>query len=331
MLSGDHSPQSKDKGNQFNELILHYLNNQLLPLTHSTLQVNIGRQCNQLCNHCHLDASPKQTDAMTLTTMKKVLGFAERIKPTRLDITGGAPELHPYLCSFIESAHQFINHIQIRTNLTVLSHPRMDSLLRFFRDNQIKLIASLPCYLREEVDAQRGDGVFHTSIQILQQLNQLGYGLSPNLHLDLVHNPEGAFLPPPQFELEAIYRKVLRDKYNITFNRLLTITNMPIGRFHTFLVQSEQENYYSELLRSSFNPLTLEKLMCRHQIHVGSSGQLYDCDFNFALGMRIKVNADDLLQISRHILLTREIITGDHCFGCTAGSGSSCEGALDSY
>jgi radical SAM/Cys-rich protein len=267
---------------------------------------------------------------MSLTTYNKVLEFAKRIKPTRLDITGGAPELHPHLYSFIESATRVSNQIQIRTNLTVLSQPGMDSLLSLFRDNQIKIIASLPCYYRDEVDAQRGDGVFQTSIQMLQQLNQLGYGLRPNLLLDLVHNPEGAFLPPPQSELETVYRKILQEKFNIAFNQLLTITNMPIGRFRDVLEATHQKQSYLGRLRSAFNPNTLDKLMCRHQIHVGPSGRLYDCDFNFALGIPTKISVDDLQQISSNMLLTREILTGDHCFGCTAGSGSSCEGALSS-
>jgi len=330
MIVHKRSTNSRDRANQFNEVILPYLNDRLFPLTLSTLQVNIGRQCNQVCKHCHLDASPKQNDAMALKTMMNVLDFARLIQPVRLDVTGGAPELHPHLCSFIKSAHQFIDNIQIRTNLTVLSQLKEDRILNFFRDNHIQLIASLPCYHRDEVDAQRGDGVFHTSIRILQKLNKLGYGIHPHLHLDLVHNSEGAFLPSPQSELEATYRKELQEQYNIAFNRLLTITNMPIGRFHDVLIQTQQEEYYSELLRSSFNPITLDKLMCRHQIHIGSSGKLYDCDFNFALGLPSKINADDLRQISSHMLLTREIVTGDHCFGCTAGSGSSCEGALDS-
>jgi radical SAM/Cys-rich protein len=262
--------------------------------------------------------------------MKQVLEFAQQLQPDRLDITGGAPELHPHLCSFIESARNIINHIQVRTNLTILNQPRMSSTLNYFRDNQVKVIASLPCYELEEVDSQRGTGVFRTSIHILQHLNRLGYGLNPELKLDLVYNPEGAFLPPPQSKLETTYREILSEKHNIVFNRLLTITNMPIGRFNDLLEQSHQQDHYIELLHSSFNPLTLEHLMCRHQIHVGPSGQIYDCDFNFALGLPSTLFVDDLSQVSRQILLSREIVTRDHCYGCTAGSGSSCEGALES-
>jgi radical SAM/Cys-rich protein len=262
--------------------------------------------------------------------MKQVLEFAQQLQPDRLDITGGAPELHPHLCSFIESARHIINHIQVRTNLTVLKQPKTSSTLKYFRDNQVKLIASLPCYELEEVDSQRGSGVFHTSIHVLQHLNHLGYGLNPKLQLDLVYNPEGAFLPPPQSRLETTYREILSEKHNIVFNRLLTITNMPIGRFYNFLEQSHQQDHYFKLLRSSFNPLTLEYLMCRHQIHVGPTGQVYDCDFNFALDLPSTIFIDDLSKLSRQTLLSREIVTGDHCYGCTAGSGSSCEGALDS-
>ena len=315
--------------NQFTKVVHQHLGTQLFPLSHSTLQVNIGRRCNQLCKHCHLNASPDHTDAMTHKTMRQVLEFAQHLQPDRLDITGGAPELHPHLCSFIESARDIINHIQLRTNLTVLKQPRMSSTLRYFCDNQVKLIASLPCYEPDEVDSQRGSGVFHTSIRVLQHLNHIGYGLNPELQLDLVYNPEGAFLPPPQSRLETTYRKILSEEHNIVFNRLLTITNMPIGRFNDFLKQSHQHDHYFELLRSSFNPLTLERLMCRHQIHVGPSGQVYDCDFNFALGLPSSILVDNLSEVSSQILLSREIVIGDHCYGCTAGSGSSCEGALD--
>ena len=266
---------------------------------------------------------------MTVKTMKQLLEFAHQLQPDRLDITGGAPELNPHLCSFIESARHIINHIQVRTNLTVLKQLKTSSTLKYFRDNQVKLIASLPCYELEEVDSQRGSGVFHTSIHVLQHLNRLGYGLNPELQLDLVYNPEGAFLPPPQSQLETTYREILSEKYNIVFNRLLTITNMPIGRFNNFLEQSHHQDQYFKLLHSSFNPLTLEHLMCRHQIHVGPTGQVYDCDFNFALDLPSTIFVDDLSQLSRQTLLSREIVIGDHCYGCTAGSGSSCEGALD--
>lgn len=316
--------------NQFINDVHQHLGTQLFPLSHSTLQVNIGRQCNQLCNHCHLDASPTHKDAMTHKTMTQVLEFAQHLQPDCLDITGGAPELHPYLCSFIDSARHIINHIQVRTNLTVLKQPRMSSTLKCFHDNQIKLIASLPCYEPDEVDIQRGSGVFHTSIHMLQHLNRLGYGLNPKLQLDLVYNPEGAFLPPPQSKLETTYREILSNTHNVVFNRLLTITNMPIGRFKNYLEQSHQQDQYIELLRSSFNPLTLEHLMCRHQIHVGPSGQIYNCDFNYALGIPSTIGVDDLSQVSNQTLLSRDIVTGNHCYGCTAGSGSSCEGALNS-
>jgi radical SAM/Cys-rich protein len=305
------------------------LHNSLQPLDLHTLQVNIGRQCNQRCTHCHINASPRENDLMTSTTMKQVIQLARTIQPALLDITGGAPELHPNLCAFIECAYHVIPRIQVRTNLTVLSPSYHDTLIRFFTDKHVKLIASLPCYLKDEVDNQRGAGVFEMSIRVLQQLNRQGYGVNPSLPLDLVYNPDGAFLPPHQSELESKYREILEQKYNIVFNRLLTITNMPIGRFQAFLHRTQQEARYQKLLTSTFNPLTLPQLMCRYQIHVGSDGQLYDCDFNYGLGMPCKLGEHDLSTVSSEILHNRYIVTGDHCFGCTAGHGSSCNGALD--
>jgi radical SAM/Cys-rich protein len=219
--------------------------------------------------------------------------------------------------------------VQVRTNLTVLLEPEMKGMPEFFRDQEIQVVASMPCYLEENVAAQRGEGVYGNSIAAIRQLNTLGYGYDPRLSLHLVYNPGGPFLPPEQSSLETDYRRQLRERFGIQFNRLLTITNMPIGRFLTILQKQDQEKDYLELLQNSFNPNTLDGLMCRHQISVGWNGMLFDCDFNLALSLPVNHGAPDHIQyFNPSNLLRRRIVTGSHCFACTAGFGSSCGGAL---
>ena len=293
------------------------------------LQVNLGLRCNQQCTHCHLDASPRRTEMMEWPVMELVLEAARRVHPRLVDLTGGAPELSPQFRRFVTALRQGGHAVQVRTNLTVLLEPGMSDLPEFFRQQQIRLVASLPCYLEENVCAQRGEGVYEKSIAAIQRLNALGYGSADALPLNLVYNPGGPFLPPSQTNLEGDYRRELGRRFGIQFTHLLTITNMVLGRFERKLDRENQRQGYLQQLRDSFNPETVGGLMCRHQISVGWDGTLYDCDFNLALGLPVNHGAPDHIRsFSPEDLGTRRIVTGEHCFGCTAGSGSSCGGAL---
>jgi len=293
------------------------------------LQVNLGLRCNQQCVHCHLEASPDQTEIMEWATMELVLEAARGARAQLVDLTGGAPELNPHFCRFVKALRKEKHQVQVRTNLTVLLEPGMEEVPELFQEHKIRLVASMPCYLEENVCAQRGKGAYGKSIEAIKQLNALGYGSNPDLPLNLVYNPGGAFLPPSQSALEEDYRRELGSRFGITFTRLLTITNMPLGRFRMQLHRQNQERNYIELLRKSFNPQTIEGLMCRHQLSVGWDGTLYDCDFNLALRLPVDHGAPDHITSFDLIdLAKRRIVTGDHCFGCTAGSGSSCCGAL---
>ena len=298
-------------------------------LTHRTLQVNVGNRCNHLCTHCHVQATPNSTDIMKWGTMEGVLEVAEKINPELIDITGGAPELNPLLPRFLAALADRNYKVQVRTNLTVLLDTELRGQMEQYRDLQIRLVGSLPCYIEADVDQVRGDGVFKKSLQVLQSLNALGYGVTPELELDLVFNPEDASLPPNQSQLEDTYKEILSSEFGIHFNRLLTITNMPIGRFKQLLEVEMQFTQYQQLLEEAFNPDTLEKLMCRHQVCIGWDGLIYDCDFNFAINLPVTTTLQHIHQFDSVSHRTREIVTGLHCFGCTAGSGSSCAGALE--
>lgn len=313
----------------FSEIMCNKTGSKLRGLTHTTLQVNVGNRCNQLCYHCHVKATPESENVMSWKTMESILKVAGEVKPELFDITGGAPELNPFLPRFLKSLSNQEHDVQVRTNLTVLQDSGMDEMMDLYKELQIRLVASLPCYLEEDVDHQRGEGVFKDSIEILWKLNELGYGLESELELDLVFNPEGPFLPPEQSQLEATYKEVLLNEYNIHFNNLLTITNMPIGRFQEWLEAQGNATEYQELLVSAFNASTLDRLMCRHQICVGWDGLLYDCDFNLALGLPVVTTPNRVTHFDAISHRNREIVTGPHCFGCTAGSGSSCSGALE--
>ena len=293
------------------------------------LQVNLGLRCNQQCVHCHLEASPDRTEIMEWATMELVLEAARGSRAQLVDLTGGAPELNPHFCRFVKALRKEKHQVQVRTNLTVLLEPGTEEVPELLQEHKIRLVASMPCYLEENVCAQRGKGAYGKSIEAIKQLNALGYGSNPDLPLNLVYNPGGAFLPPSQSALEEDYRRELGSRFGITFTRLLTITNMPLGRFRMQLHRQNQERNYIELLRKSFNPQTIEGLMCRHQLSVGWDGTLYDCDFNLALRLPVDHGAPDHITSFDLIdLAKRRIVTGDHCFGCTAGSGSSCCGAL---
>jgi len=315
--------------NDFEKRVARTTTDGLHSLRIETLQVNLGLLCNQQCVHCHLEASPDRMDIMEWTTMELVLQAARSAQAQLVDLTGGAPELNPHFCRFVKALRQEKHQVQVRTNLTVLLEPGMEEVPQLFRNHKIRLVASMPCYLEENVCAQRGKGVYEKSIEAIKRLNALGYGSNPDLPLSLVYNPGGPFLPPLQSALEADYRRELGSRFGINFTRLLTITNMPLGRFRRQLHRQNQERNYLELLQKSFNLKTVEGLMCRHQLSVGWDGTLYDCDFNLALQLPVDHGAPDHIT-SFHLidLAKRRIVTGDHCFGCTAGSGSSCGGAL---
>jgi len=295
-----------------------------------TIQVNVGLVCNQSCVHCHVKASPARTESMDGTTMERVLDVARQIRPSLVDITGGAPELNPNLRRFILALGEEGIPAQVRTNLTVLLEPGQEDTPEFFRANGVRLVASMPCYLAENVEAQRGTGVYEKSIDAIRLLNGLGYGIDPDLPLNLVYNPGGPTLPAPQERLEADYRRELGERFGIRFTRLLTITNMPIGRFRAQLRAQDRLGEYVRLLQEAFNPRTVEGVMCRTQLSVAWDGTLYDCDFNLALGLPVDHGAPSHIRdFSPEALAGRRIVTGEHCFGCTAGCGSSCAGALD--
>jgi radical SAM/Cys-rich protein len=315
--------------NDFEKRVKTVAGDALCSLDVEILQVNLGLKCNQECYHCHLEASSRRQEMMDWPTMELVLKAAREVGCRVVDLTGGAPELNPHFRRFLVALRQQGHPVQARTNLTALLEPGFEDLADFFRDHQIQLVASMPCYLEENVRAQRGKGVYEKSIAALQRLNALGYGRQPDLPLNLVYNPGGPFLPPSQGGLEDDYRQELRERFGIFFTRLLTITNMPLGRFQKELRRHQQEQQYLQLLRTSFNPQTVPGLMCRHQLSVGWDGTLYDCDFNLALGLPVNHGVPDNIRSFRAPdLRSRRIVTGEHCFACTAGSGSSCGGAL---
>ena len=302
----------------------------LTALTLNMLQVNVGLLCNQSCVHCHVKASPKRTESMTDAIMDQVIDIAAAVRPQYVDITGGAPEMHPNLQSFITRLRDIDIPVQVRTNFTVLTLPDKADYPEFFRDHKVHLVGSMPCYLEENVDAQRGVGVYAQSIDAIKMLNAVGYGIEEDLPLNLVYNPGGPVLPPAQETLEADYRRELKHRFGIEFTKLLTITNMPIGRFQQTLKKANQLDAYRKLLHDSFNQDTVEGLMCRHQISIAWDGTFYDCDFNLALGMPLNHGGPAHIdQFNLKEILKRRIVTADHCFGCTAGHGSSCSGALD--
>ncbi len=295
------------------------------------LQVNLGNLCNQNCQHCHINASPQGENMMSKKVIDDVLGFLAGYKITTLDITGGAPELNPHFEYLVKKARLLVDELIVRSNLSVLFEPGKGHLPEFFKDNQVHLICSMPCYLKENVDRQRGSGTFDKSLKALKVLNQLGFSKDKELKLDLVYNPQGPNLPPDQAELEKDYKQKLKQDYDLSFNRLITITNVPIKKFKTYLEsQGIYEKYY-ELLKNNFNPEVLESLMCHTFLSVGFDGRLYDCDFNQALSLAIKTENNNILTIDRldpQRLEGKEILIGEHCLSCTAGSGSGCQGAL---
>ena len=299
-----------------------------------TVQINLGKLCNQACLHCHVDAGPKRTEIMAPQTAELALELIRAAEARTVDLTGGAPELNPSFRFLVEQNRQDGRHVLDRCNLTVLFEPGQEDLTEFLAAHQVEIFASLPCYSEENVTAQRGHGVYEKSIHALRQLNALGYGRAGSgLVLNLVYNSVGAHLPPPQKNLEADYKRELGERFGLTFNSLVTITNMPIARFAHSLERDGKLTEYMELLAQTFNPATLESLMCRHLVSVSWDGYLYDCDFNQMLDLRLgngtplrlgEHSADSLVRQ----LIGRDIRLDAHCYGCTAGAGSSCGGAL---
>lgn len=293
------------------------------------LQVNVGRLCNQACNHCHVDAGPKRTEIMAWDTMEKILGWAGAAGISAVDITGGAPEINPDFRRFIDGFLAQGAHVTVRCNLTVLLETGQEDLASWYAQRRIRLVCSLPCYTKKNVDAQRGDGVFEKSIEALQRLNAAGYGRDETLVLDLVYNPGGAFLPGAQDKLETDYKQRLKEDFGVVFSRLMTITNLPINRFAHFLERTGQHDSYLQLLEQSFNPATVPGLMCRHLISVDWLGRVYDCDFNQMLDLPLGDKPHrHLWDIDVKNLAGETIAVDSHCLGCTAGAGSSCGGAL---
>ncbi len=299
-----------------------------------TLQLNLGYTCNQSCKHCHVNAGPKRTEQMSLDTIEDVLRFARQHAVNTLDLTGGAPELNPHFRYLVEQAHADGMKIIDRCNLTILFEPGQEDLAEFLTQHGVEVVASLPCYSQENVDKQRGKGVFNNSIEGLKKLNSLGYGIEGSgLELNLMYNPGGAFLPPPQHSLESDYKHRLMTQFGIQFNRLLTLTNMPIARFGSTLVSKGTFDDYMHLLKQSHNHDNLHTVMCRNLISIDWQGIIYDCDFNQMLDMPSQFNGHGTLHISQldsSLLNDNSIRVAEHCYGCTAGCGSSCGGALSS-
>lgn len=295
-----------------------------------TLQINVGKFCNQACHHCHVEAGPKRTEIMDERVADRVLElFAGTPSIETVDITGGAPELNRNFSRFVLLARSLGRHVIDRCNLTVLFEPGQEDLAHFLAGNSVEIVASLPCYTAKNVDQQRGRGVFQKSIDALRLLNSVGYGhQNSSLVLNLVYNPLDASLPPEQAKLEADYKQQLREKFGIEFNHLFTITNMPIRRFADFLVRTGKLQAYMSLLVNHFNPANVEGLMCRSMVSVGWNGEIYDCDFNQMLEISAPA-ARTIWEIESFAVLERSrIATASHCFGCTAGAGSSCGGSL---
>ncbi len=295
------------------------------------LQVNLGYLCNLSCVHCHVNAGPTRTELMTAEMVDLLLEVAAKLGVHTLDLTGGAPELNPEFRRLVSMATDRGLHVIDRCNLTVLFEPGQEDLARFLAEHGVEITASLPCYLEENVEEQRGKGVYNTSIEAIRSLNALGYGRDPGLQLNLVYNPVGPVLPPPQAGLEADYKRELGQRYGITFNQLFTITNMPISRFGAVLLSQGQYTDYMGLLRNSFSDDNMAGLMCRSLLSVDWQGFVYDCDFNQMLELPI-LASDSRLHLRELLdgdaLVGRSIVTGEHCYGCTAGQGSSCGGAL---
>jgi len=297
-----------------------------------TLQVNLGYVCNQTCVHCHVNAGPKRTESMTRETIDQVLAYLAASGAATIDLTGGAPELNPHFRHLVEGARSLGVKVMDRCNLTILFEPGQEGLAEFLAAHEVQVVASLPCYTEELVDRQRGKGVYDASVRAIRLLNAVGYGREGSgLVLDLVYNPQGPSLPPPQAKLEADYKRVLGETFGIVFNHLYTLANMPIQRFGSMLISKGQFNSYMSLLRDAHREENLDGVMCRSLVSVDWQGYLYDCDFNQMLGLPLVVagrRRPHLRDVMERDIEGNPIVVRDHCYGCTAGQGSSCGGAL---
>ena len=300
--------------------------------TLETLQVNLGYLCNQSCVHCHVDAGPKRKERMTRETAEQVIDFIERNPIQTLDLTGGAPEMNENFRYLVSEARRRKVHVIDRCNLTILNEPGYEDLARFLAAQQVEIVASLPCYLEENVEAQRGKGVYDSSIRALKSLNTLGYGQPQSgLLLNLMYNPQGPSLPPAQSGLQEDYKRELFNREELVFNNLFVLANMPIMRFGSMLISKGQFDEYMQLLKDSYQDANLENVMCRSLVSVDWQGYLYDCDFNQMLGLPMQAagsHRSHISDISADELNGGQVITADHCYGCTAGQGCSCSGAL---
>lgn len=301
----------------------------LKPLELEIFQINLGKLCNQTCTHCHVDAGPDRTEIMSLETLQECLNAIKKSTAHTVDITGGAPEMNPNFKWFVEELSHLNKKIIVRSNLTILTYKNYSDFPEFFTQHNVNVVSSLPCYTPENVDKQRGNGVFNRSIEALKRLNELGYGKeNSGLKLDLVYNPGGASLPGNQESLEKDYKKQLKEHFDISFNQLYTITNLPISRFLEYLVENDKYETYMNLLIENFNPSAAMGVMCRNTISVSWDGKLYDCDFNQMLELTVNHSITTISDFNQMQLNNRVIAVNKHCFGCTAGAGSSCQGSL---
>ena len=303
----------------------------LRPKKLEILQINLGYMCNQVCSHCHVDAGPDRKEIMTLETMNECLEVIKKTEAHTLDLTGGAPEMNPNFRWFVEEASKAgIKDFIVRSNLTIIrANKKYHDLPQFFKKHNVHVVSSMPHWTRGKTDKQRGDGVFDKSIKALQELNAVGYGLEGSgLKLDLVYNPSGAFLPGDQMALENDFKKALKSEFNIDFHSLFAITNLPISRFLDYLIASENYEDYMYNLVEAYNPAAVENVMCTNTLSVSWDGWLYDCDFNQMLNLKVASKVKHISDYNEELLQDRNIIINQHCYGCTAGSGSSCQGVV---
>ena len=303
----------------------------LRPKKLEILQINMGYMCNQVCAHCHVDAGPDRKEIMTKKTMQECLNVIKKTGAHTLDLTGGAPEMNPNFKWFVEEAAKLgINDFIVRSNLTIIrANKKFHDLPKFFKKHSIHVVSSMPHWTRGKTDKQRGDGVFDKSIKALQELNAVGYGIpGSDLKLDLVYNPSGAFLPGNQKALENDFKKALREEFNINFNSLFAITNLPISRFLDYLIASENYEDYMYALVEAYNPEAVKNVMCTNTLSISWDGWLYDCDFNQMLNLKVNSSVKHISEYNEELLQNRNISINQHCYGCTAGAGSSCQGVV---
>lgn len=318
----------KLRGMRFSEKLKENEQFPLQPVSLEILQVNLGYMCDLTCEHCHVDAGPDRKEIMTIETLTLILQAIDSCNVKTVDLTGGAPEMNPHFKWFVEELSQRNIHVIVRSNLTILvSNKNFRTFPEFMKDHGVEIIASMPCYSKENVDKQRGSGVFNRSIEALKVLNELGYGKEDGLDLHLVYNPGGASLPPDQAMLELDYKKRLKEDWGISFNNLYTITNLPISRYLDFLIAAGKYEDYMDTLVNAYNPVAADNVMCKNTLSVDWEGYLYDCDFNQMLQLKVDHEKKHIRDFDGKSLLNRDIRIGQHCYGCTAGAGSSCQGA----